>query len=71
MAAVGEAPPIPPGSTTLGPAALGTSLQLDVVLAPKDPSMLASFIDELYDPTSAEYDHFLAPRALRAYVRSG
>jgi kumamolisin len=23
--------------------------------------MLASFIDELYDPTSAEYDHFLAP----------
>jgi hypothetical protein len=50
---------------------LGTSLQLDVVLAPKDPSMLASFIDELYDPTSAEYDHFLAPRALRAYVRSG
>jgi DNA-binding beta-propeller fold protein YncE len=40
---------------------LGTSLQLDVVLAPKDPSMLASFIDELYDPTSAEYDHFLAP----------
>jgi kumamolisin len=24
--------------------------------------MLASFIDELYDPTSAEYEHFLAPR---------
>jgi DNA-binding beta-propeller fold protein YncE len=37
------------------------SLQLEVVLPPRDPSMLASFIDELYDPTSAEYDHFLAP----------
>jgi subtilase family serine protease/6-phosphogluconolactonase (cycloisomerase 2 family) len=61
VATVGEAPLIPAGSTMLGPVASGMSLQLEVVLPPRDPSMLASFIDEVYDPTSAEYDHFLAP----------
>jgi subtilase family serine protease len=30
------------------------------VLSPQDPSALASFISELYDPKSADYHHFLA-----------
>src|ERR1700685_1265038 len=52
---IGRAPVIPPGTAVLGPALSSTSLTLDVVLTPRDPTVLAGFIDELYDPDSTDY----------------
>ena len=58
---VGQAPMIPTGSATLGSAASSERLTLNVVLAPRDPAALASFIDELYRHGSSDYHRFLAP----------
>ena len=59
-ATLGEAPAIPTGSIELGPMAASTPLSLDIVLAPRDPAALDAFLQQLYDPSSPEYHHFLA-----------
>ena len=58
---IGQAPGTPPGTTVIGPALSSTALTLHVVLTPQDPTALAGFIDELYDPGSTDYHQFLAP----------
>ena len=57
---IGQIPGAPPGTTVIGPALSSTALTLHVVLTPQDPTALAGFINELYDP-STEYHQFLAP----------
>jgi subtilase family serine protease len=57
---IGKVALLPPGTTTIGPAAVSAPLTLDVVLTPQNPTALTGFIDELYDPASTEYHHFLA-----------
>ncbi|HEY1651734.1 MAG TPA: fibronectin type III domain-containing protein [Acidimicrobiales bacterium] len=59
-AQVGQAAPLPSGSSDVGPQSSSTSLKLDVALAPQDPAALSAFIEQLYDPSSSEYHHFLA-----------
>lgn len=61
--AVGLAPIAPPGSTNLGAAPADGALPLVVVLRPRDPAALASFITQLYDPSSALYHRFLSKGA--------
>jgi hypothetical protein len=60
--ALGEAPVIPTGSIELGPMAASTPLSLDIVLAPRDPAALDTFLQQLYDPAS--------PARSRARTRS-
>ena len=57
---VGHAAVIPAGSTALGPRPASAALRLDVVLAPRDPASLGRFLQQVYDPTSPAYHHFLA-----------
>jgi subtilase family serine protease len=57
---VGHAAPIPPGSRNLGPEATSTPLSLDVVLAPRNPSALSAFVQQVSDPTSPKYHDYLA-----------
>ncbi len=57
---VGRAPAPPPGATDAGALDPSTQLHLDVVLAPRDPAALASFIEALSDPSSPQYRHYLA-----------
>ena len=58
---IGQVPSVPAGSPVIGPAGASTPLQLDVALAPQDPSALASFINQLYTPGSPEYHQYLTP----------
>ncbi len=58
--AVGSAPQIPFGSADLGAAAQSSSLQLDVVLQPRDPAALANFATAVSTPGNPMYEHFLA-----------
>ena len=58
---IGKVPGIPPGTTVVGPALSSAALTLHVVLKPRDPAVLASFIDELYVPGSTDYHQFLTP----------
>ena len=60
MAPVGQAQSVPAGSTNLGPEVTGTPLSIDVVLSPRDPAALASFVREVSDPGSPQYHHYLA-----------
>ena len=57
---LGGVPTIPIGSVEIGPMAASTPLSLDVVVSPRDPAALQSFIQQLYDPASPEYHDFLA-----------
>src|ERR1035441_3930273 len=59
-ATLGTAPVVPAGSVALGPMAASTPLKLDIALAPRDPAALDAFLQQLYDPASPEYHHFLA-----------
>jgi subtilase family serine protease len=57
---LGKEPVIPTGSIELGPMAANTPLNLDIVLAPRDPAALDAFLQQIYDPASPGYHHFLA-----------
>ena len=57
---VGTPAIVPFGTKRLGPAPGGTSLHLDVVLAPRDPAALTRFATEVSTPGTAEYGHYLA-----------
>jgi subtilase family serine protease len=59
LESVGSAPPAPVGATDAGALDPSTPLQLDVVLAPRDPGALASFIEAVSDPSSPRYRHYL------------
>ena len=52
---------IPPGATLVGPAPSTTALPLTLTLKPRDPSALATEAQQLSDPKSPEYRHFLTP----------
>ncbi len=57
---VGHAAVVPLGSTQIGPRSASATLRLDVALAPRDPTALDQFLQQVYDPTSPAYHHFLA-----------
>ena len=50
-----------PGSVALGSVAAGTALSFDVVLAPSHTAALATLLDDLRDPASPRFGHYLAP----------
>ncbi len=52
---------VPPGATLLGPAPTSTALPLTVTLKPRDPAALAAEVQEVSEPGSPEYHHFLTP----------
>jgi subtilase family serine protease len=51
---------MPHGAVRTGVLAGGTSLHLDVELAPRDPAGLAAFVRSVSDPKSVNYKHYLA-----------
>src|SRR5580658_7049113 len=56
-------PPLPADSLAVGAVPAGQVLSLDVVLAPSDPAKLQSLLDNLYDPSSPDYHHWLSKGA--------
>jgi YVTN family beta-propeller protein len=56
---VGRAAVVPGGAARLGPAPATTSLHLDVVLKPRDPSALAALAAAVDTPGSPDYRRFL------------
>ncbi len=52
---------VPPGATLVGPAPTSTSLPLTVTLKPRDPAALATEVQQVSNPDSGEYHHFLTP----------
>src|SRR5580698_539281 len=52
---------VPPGATLIGPAPTSTALPLTVTLKPRDPAALAAEVQEVSDPKSPDYRHFLTP----------
>ncbi len=56
---VGTPPPVPPGARAVGPLAPSTPVSLDVALQPSDPAALDRFVDQVSDPSSPDYRHFL------------
>ncbi len=57
---VGTAPPVPPGARAEGPLAPSTPVALDVALQPSDPAALDRFVNQVSDPSSPDYRHYLA-----------
>lgn len=57
------APPL--GAQLLGPLPAGTAIDLDVVLAPRDPSDLAALAGAVATPGSPEFHHYLSAPRLR------
>src|SRR6202161_2953944 len=53
---------VPPGATLVGPAPASTALPLTITLKPRDPAALAEEAQEVSDPKSPQYRHFLTPR---------
>ena len=53
---------VPPGATLVGPAPTSTALPLTITLKPRDPAALAAEAQEVSDPKSPEYRHFLTPK---------
>ena len=51
----------PSGSVALGALEPSQDLDLSVVLAPNDPGRLQALLAELYDPSSPDFHHWLAP----------
>ncbi len=64
-ATVGSASVAPPGVTELGPSAPAAPLHLDVVLQPRDSSALDRFVNQVSDPSSPQYRHYLAKGQFR------
>jgi hypothetical protein len=52
---------VPKASTAIGPLAGDQQLDMSVVLPPSHSGQLASLLQELYDPKSPEYHHWLRP----------
>lgn len=63
--AVGGAPTAVPGVRALGAAPADATVQLDVVLSPRDPAALAAFVDAVSTPGSPQYGDFLATGEFR------
>ncbi|MDO8189121.1 protease pro-enzyme activation domain-containing protein [Conexibacter sp. JD483] len=63
--AVGAAPSAVPGVRALGAAPAAATVQLDVVLAPRDPAALTAFVDAVSTPGSPLYGDFLATGEFR------
>ena len=53
-----------PGGTSLGPSNPQRTVHLSVALKINDPAALESFIQQIDDPASAQYKHFLTRRSL-------
>jgi len=51
----------PSGATSLGSVSGSQQLQLSVVLPPSNASQLQTLLHNLYDPASAQYQHWLRP----------
>ncbi|MEU0674864.1 S53 family peptidase [Streptomyces sp. NPDC006172] len=56
---VGSAPKIPQGAVRTADPAAGESLDLSVVLEPRDPAALSRFVAEVSDPKSPNYRRYL------------
>jgi subtilase family serine protease len=52
---------VPPGATLVGPAPTSTALPLTVTLKPRDPAALTAEVQQVSDPKSPDYRHFLTP----------
>lgn len=59
--AIGLPPPLPPGAMDLGPLQATAPLTIRIVLKPRDPGRLASFVAAVATPGSASYRDYLAP----------
>jgi len=57
--AVGKAPTIPPGAVAAAAPAADTSLTLSVALAPRSQAALDAFVQQVSDPKSPQYKHYL------------
>ncbi len=55
---------VPPGATLVGPAPTATTLPLTVTLKPRNPAALAAEAEQVSDPKSPEYRHFLTTAEL-------
>jgi subtilase family serine protease len=53
-------------STPVGRLPQGQTMQLDLVLPLRDPAGLKSFLADVYDPKSQNYEHFLTPAEFTA-----
>ncbi len=52
---------VPPGATLVGPAPATATLPLTVTLKPRDPAGLSALAQQVSDPKSPQYRHFLTP----------
>jgi len=59
LSRVGTIPPVPSGARALGALSSSTAVSLDVALRPADPSALERFANDVSDPTSSDYGHYL------------
>lgn len=59
--AIGLPPPLAPGAVDLGPLQAMAPLTIRIVLKPRDPGRLASFVAAVATPSSASYRDYLAP----------
>lgn len=57
--AVGKAPAIPHGAVAAAAPASDAQLDLSVALAPRDQAALDSFVQQVSDPKSPQYKHYL------------
>ncbi len=57
---IGSTVPVPHNALFKGLVPSNTSLHIDIVMHPRDPSALANFVKEVSTPGSPEYRHFLA-----------
>ena len=60
---VGQVPKLPAGTSSIGSLSSDTTLELRVVLSPRDPAALERYVQEINDPGSDHFHHFLAPGA--------
>src|SRR5580658_6613768 len=57
---IGTAPGLPRGARLLGALAASTTMQVEVVLEPRDPAALTAFASAVSTPGSPLYRHYLA-----------
>jgi len=62
----GHVPTVVSQLTPLGPLPGNTNLSLAIGLPLRDPAGLAKLLDEIYDPHSTNYHHFLSPAEFTA-----
>jgi hypothetical protein len=61
LTAVGDTPRVPNNATPASPLALNQQVSFDVVLKPRNPAALNSFVQAVSTPGSPQYHQFLAP----------